>query len=111
MSEYEVEKVVDSRLNKKGKMEYFIKWVGYDSSQNTWEPEKNLASCRDMIEKYNQEASRKNFSQSKATRGRLSGPSKRADLDEMDEEDSDSVVSAREEKKTELGKQNGAGFF
>lgn len=30
-----------------------MKWVGYDSSQNTWEPEKNLTTVKDLIQKYN----------------------------------------------------------
>lgn len=91
MSEYEVEKVVDSRLNKKGKMEYLIKWVGYDSSQNTWEPERNLATCRDMIEKYNQQTSRKNIGpgpkgpQSKTKQPVSSSVRKNPGFDEMDE--------------------------
>ena len=42
---YEVEKIVSSRISKKGmlifivgKKEYLIKWVGYENDQNTWEP-------------------------------------------------------------------------
>lgn len=30
-----------------------MKWVGYDSSQNTWEPEKNLSTVKNLITKYN----------------------------------------------------------
>jgi len=44
-SQYEVEEVLEMKIVKKGKQKqkfYLIKWVGYDSSQNTWEPEKNL---------------------------------------------------------------------
>lgn len=56
---YEVEKIVTSRINKKGiwvpisgKKEYLIKWVGYDSNQNTWEPERNLVNVKDLLEEF-----------------------------------------------------------
>ena len=39
--EYEVEKILDTRINK-GQREYLIKWEGYNDSENTWEPTKNL---------------------------------------------------------------------
>ena len=41
---YEVEAVVDARDTGKG-MEYFIKWQGYDATQNTWEPAKNVSDA------------------------------------------------------------------
>lgn len=35
---YEVENIVNVRI-RKGKKEYEVKWKGYDSAENTWEPE------------------------------------------------------------------------
>jgi len=40
--EYAVERVVDYRKNNKGIDEYLIKWVGYPSWRNTWEPASHL---------------------------------------------------------------------
>ena len=39
---YDVERIDKKRIGKNGKVEYFIKWKGYPSSQNTWEPEDNV---------------------------------------------------------------------
>lgn len=52
MAEYQVEEIKDKTI-KNGKSLYKIKWKGYDSDQCTWEPEANLASCREMLQKFN----------------------------------------------------------
>lgn len=49
---YEVERIVDKR-RKKNQTEYFVKWVGYSESQNTWEPLRNLKNVLDIVEEFN----------------------------------------------------------
>lgn len=39
---FEVEEIRDRGVGDDGKALYLVKWKGYDSSENTWEPEKNL---------------------------------------------------------------------
>lgn len=46
---YIVEKIVSER-SRKGHKEYFIKWEGYESAENTWEPERKLKNNEALVE-------------------------------------------------------------
>ncbi|XP_049368870.1 chromo domain protein LHP1 [Solanum verrucosum] len=48
---YEIE-TVRRRRTRKGQVQYLIKWRGWPETANTWEPEKNLLSCTDIIDAY-----------------------------------------------------------
>ncbi|XP_056382115.1 chromodomain Y-like protein 2 isoform X1 [Hyla sarda] len=50
---YEVERIVDKRKSRKGKWEYLIRWKGYGSSEDTWEPEHHLLHCEEFIDEFN----------------------------------------------------------
>ena len=51
-AEYEVESVVSKRDTEEGKVEYLVKWKGYDVSDNTWEPVENLESSQELIDEF-----------------------------------------------------------
>eukprot|EP00066_Takifugu_rubripes_P026766 XP_011616032.1 PREDICTED: chromodomain Y-like protein [Takifugu rubripes] len=52
---YEVEKILDKRKNKKGKLEYLVRWRGYGSEGDTWEPEGNLSTCMIYVHDFNRQ--------------------------------------------------------
>lgn len=46
-----VERILDKRINRDGRVQYYLKWHGYDDEENTWEPIENL-NCSDLIKEY-----------------------------------------------------------
>ena len=49
--EFEVEKIMDHR-DVNGKLFYLVKWCGFPSSDNTWEPRDGLVNCQEAINEY-----------------------------------------------------------
>ena len=50
--EYEVEKILDSRVHR-GWVQYLVKWLGYDESEATWEPLRNVRDhAQDIIREF-----------------------------------------------------------
>jgi hypothetical protein len=49
--EYLVEEVLDSWVHQQ-KVQYLIKWQGYDSSYNTWEPVHMVQNAWDLVQKF-----------------------------------------------------------
>lgn len=64
-----MESIVDKRKNKKGKTEYLVRWKGYDSEDDTWEPEQHLVNCEEYIHDFNR---RHNERQKEGTLARTS---------------------------------------
>jgi len=49
---FEVEKVMDKRVNGSGNVDYLVKWKGFSMMQSTWEPEDSLSYAQNSVEEY-----------------------------------------------------------
>jgi len=68
--EYEVESIINKRI-RKGKVEYLVKWKGWENpDDNTWEPVGNL-DCPEIISEYE----KKNESKSEEDKDKENEPS------------------------------------
>ncbi len=50
-AEFEVEAVLGQR-RVRGKEEYLIRWKGYSSFDDTWEPKENLGNAKEALKKF-----------------------------------------------------------
>ena len=49
--EWAVEEIIAKRTNRR-QVQYLVKWEGYPTSENTWEPVANLKNCIELIQEY-----------------------------------------------------------
>jgi hypothetical protein len=50
--EYEVETILDHKVLKSGKSKFLIRWLGYDSTHDSWEPEDSLSNAKHLLLDY-----------------------------------------------------------
>ncbi|XP_072318291.1 chromodomain Y-like protein [Eucyclogobius newberryi] len=50
---YEVERIVDRRRSGQGQVQYLVRWRGYGSDCDTWEPEEHLETCSPHVQEFN----------------------------------------------------------
>ncbi|KAG2350636.1 hypothetical protein BDR05DRAFT_985641 [Suillus weaverae] len=46
---YHVEVITKARVSDEGDWEYYVKWAGYDSDADTWEPTRNVSQCERLL--------------------------------------------------------------
>ncbi|KAG2368177.1 hypothetical protein BDR07DRAFT_111892 [Suillus spraguei] len=49
---YHVEVITKARVSEEGDWEYYVKWAGYDSDADTWEPADNLRQCNRLLQSF-----------------------------------------------------------
>ncbi len=68
--EFKVEKILDAQPRGRGhKMHFLVKWKGYPTSDNSWEPRENLHADR-LIAEYNKKKQRQAETKKKGVKSR-----------------------------------------
>jgi len=57
--QYEVQAIVDDKIESDGQHLYKVRWKGYPASEDTWQPEASLTQSQDPLNSYKQQRSRK----------------------------------------------------
>ncbi|QRW21771.1 Retrotransposable element Tf2 protein [Rhizoctonia solani] len=66
--EYKVKGITDAEERNR-KWFFQVKWKGYGSKQNTWEPQENLKNTKKILKEYKKEMKKKALGTAKALRG------------------------------------------
>ncbi|XP_018329111.1 chromobox protein homolog 1 [Agrilus planipennis] len=65
---YTVQKILDKRINANGVVEYYLRWVGFEDKDNTWEPKENL-NCPGLIKEFEAERARQEKEKNRKRKG------------------------------------------
>ena len=52
MGEYYVEEILDHAVETNGRLMYYLKWEGYDESENSWEFDQQLIDCTEARQRF-----------------------------------------------------------
>ncbi|KAF8752473.1 hypothetical protein RHS01_07694, partial [Rhizoctonia solani] len=66
--EYKVEGITNAE-ERNGKWFFRVKWKGYGSKENTWEPQENLKNAEKILQKYKKDMKKKALGAAKALKG------------------------------------------
>jgi chromobox protein 1 len=97
IEEYTVETIVDKK-SKGRKIEYLVKWLGWDDKDNTWEPEKNLP-CKDLIKEFEERIKKDGRKESTSRGNKLRGNPLVDQVMDADEATSSSHVNHSRESR------------
>lgn len=64
-----MERIVDRRRSRKGRVEYLVRWRGYGSESDTWEPETHLSACMSYVHEFNRRHLERDAALLRSTRG------------------------------------------
>lgn len=65
--EFEVEKIIEVHFKKNKTREFLIRWKGFTSADDTWEPEENL-NCPELIAKFMQKVEKAKITEARELR-------------------------------------------
>ena len=64
----QVQEILDVREKANGKTEYKIRWRGFGPDEDTWEPEKNLLDCGEILNDFKKRQSKQDTRRTPSTR-------------------------------------------
>jgi len=104
--DYDVEKIVSKRTDENGRIFYLIKWKGYSSSDNSWEPENHVANCQNLIKAFKAEQAKKKNLNSNPSERRTSQRSTRSNLSPSKQSTNKNERPTRTSNRTSSARQS-----